>query len=377
MKNILFVLGTRPEAVKLAPVILALRARGGAFRPVVCNTEQQKEMASQALACFGLDADLRLDAMRHDQTLPQLQARLLERLDAVFSERDVAATVVQGDTMSVFCGALASFYRRRPVFHVEAGLRSHDLTEPFPEEALRCMTARIASLHFAPTARARDHLLAEGIDPAIVHITGNTVVDALRRLPPAAEEAATAFFRARGVGLGGRPTALATVHRRENHGERLDRILAAFDELAKGHPEMDFVIPVHPNPNVKQRVHAVLGARTNVFALPPLGYAELVCLLRGSRLILTDSGGIQEEANSLGRRILVLRYKTERMEGVLAGLSELVGADTRLIAARAEALIAAGAGDDPVAGAAATELYGDGTASERIADLIEQYPYPE
>ena len=374
MKDILFIFGTRPEAVKLAPVILALRERGGAFRAVVCNTEQQKEMSNQALACFGLEADLRLDVMRRNQTLHQLQARLLERLDGIFAERDVAAAVVQGDTMSVFCGALAAFYRRRPVFHVEAGLRSRDLAEPFPEEALRCMVSRIANLHFAPTSANRDHLLAEGIAPEIIHVTGNTVVDAMRRLSPDTASAAAAFFRKRGVGRDGRPTALATVHRRENHGERLDRILAAIDLLALSHPELDFVIPVHPNPNVKERVHAALAPQNNVFALPPLGYAELVHLLRGSRLILTDSGGIQEEANSLGRRILVLRYKTERMEGVLAGLSELVGADTRRIVERAEALLSSDAGAD--AGSAAMELYGDGRAGERIVDLIERYPYP-
>lgn len=364
--NILFVLGTRPEAIKLAPVILAMREEGRGCRPLICNTEQQKEMAGAALASFGLQADFNLDVMTGNQSLAGLQTRLTAALETVYAARDLAGTVVQGDTMSAFCGALCSFYHRRPVFHVEAGLRSGDLAEPFPEEAFRSLIARLAALHFAPTENSRARLLAEGLRPESIAVTGNTVVDALQRLPQSGLEEAAGFFH--GLGLR-QPAALVTIHRRENHGPRLQSILSAVRSLAAGHPELDWLIPVHPNPNVKNEVGRVLAGRGNVFLLPPQPYPRLIYLLLNSRLVLTDSGGIQEEAAALGRPILVLRYKTERTESLEAGLSELVGAEADQIIARSEALLAGPAEARP----GGTDLYGQGRASRLILSLIESY----
>jgi len=369
--NILFVLGTRPEAIKLAPVILAMEADGRGCRPLICNTEQQKELAGAALSFFGLRADFKLDAMTADQGLAGLQARLISALDTVYAAGDIDGTVVQGDTMSAFCGALVSFYHRRPVFHVEAGLRSGDLAEPFPEEGFRRLIAPLAALHFAPTETNRARLMAEGIRPKTITVTGNTVVDALRLLPPALLAEAAEFFRDQGVS---QPTVLITIHRRENHGARLQRLLAAIKTLAAAHPELDWVIPVHPHPKVKEAVISHLGGLDHVFLFPPLIYPRLIYLLQSSRLVLTDSGGLQEEAAALGRPIVVLRYKTERVESLAAGLSELVGAEADRLIARSEALLSK-ASEAPTSNSAQVknDIYGDGRSSRMIVSLIESY----
>ena len=372
--NILFVLGTRPEAIKLAPVIMAMKDSTGYCRPLICNTEQQKDMSGQALSFFGLRADFNLDVMTENQTLTGLQSRLLSALDAVYTEHDLAGTVVQGDTMSAYSGALCSFYHRRPVFHVEAGLRTGDMGEPFPEEALRCLISRLACLHFAPTGNDRINLLTEGINPETVTVTGSTAVDALLRLPQGLLHEAAEFFRHKGVT---QPTILITVHRRENHGPRLRHILTALKTLAIAHPELDLIIPVHPNPNVRDEITNSLGGLTNVFLLPPLSYPQLVYLLIHSRLVLTDSGGIQEEAGALGRPILVLRYKTERVESLKAGLAELVGTEPEKILTRSEALLSSPDlaectrlhSDIQIY----SDIYGSGHASRLITAGIESY----
>lgn len=362
MKTILLILGTRPEAIKLAPVAMALR-KEAALRALVCNTGQQRELSAQALSFFGITANFSLDVMRPNQSLAETQSRILASLAGLYAGERVDATIVQGDTMTAFCGALASFYARVPVFHVEAGLRSYDLTEPFPEEALRQMISRVASLHFAPTAQAREWLLKEGIDGAKVIVTGNTVIDALACLPVDVLVEAERQLAAMGVALGG-SLVLVTAHRRENHGDRLGRILGAITVLAREFPDHQFVVPVHPNPHVHGAVHAALDGLPNAVLTEPLDYPGMVCLMKAAKLVLTDSGGVQEEAPTFGAPILVLRYETERPEGVAAGFAKLVGADAPRIVAEARDVLAKPWPDTRILG---ENPYGDGQAAGRIA----------
>lgn len=365
MKNILVVFGTRPEAIKLAPVILELKKHPDKFNVIVCNTEQQKELSNQTLGFFNIAADIKLDVMVPNQTLPELQSNLLRKLAAVHAENDVDGTIVQGDTMTVFCGALTSFYNRKPVFHVEAGLRSYDMGEPFPEEAMRAMTSRITDLHFAPTEENRKMLLAERIDDRKILVTGNTVIDALFSLPDERIRESEEFFSAHVKEK--QKLVLVTAHRRENHGERLEQILDAVKQLAGAYKDHSFIIPVHPNPNVKDRVHNVLSGIDNISLMPPLDYPNLVWLTKNSRLILTDSGGIQEEATAFGTPLLVLRNETERQEGVEAGIAKLVGADKDAIISEARRRLDSADDKKPL------QIYGDGKASRRIAEAIGRY----
>lgn len=368
-RNILVVLGTRPEAIKLAPVILELR-KNAEYRVFVCNTEQQKELSNQALEFFGIKADFNLNAMLPNQTLSAVQTRIMTSLSMVYAENDFDATVVQGDTMSVLCGALVSFYGGIPIFHVEAGLRSHDLREPFPEEAIRQMTSRIAALHFAPTQPAVDSLIQENIDPEKIALTGNTVIDALSCLSPKSIDEARKVLLEKGVVLSDK-LVLLTAHRRENHGERLVRILSAITELATSFHNHQFILPVHPNPNVKNRIHDALGMRRNVVLTEPLNYPELVWLMKTAQLVLTDSGGIQEEAPTFGVPVLVMRYETERAEGVAAGYAKLVGADYHKIIAEATAVLSQPKSATRLDGC--KNPYGDGYAAEKIVTRIKKF----
>ena len=326
MKNVAFIFGTRPEIIKLAPVILELRKYPKDFNVIVINTEQQKELSNQTLEYFGLKADINLDSMRENQSLASVQARLLTSLDKVFCENDIDATIVQGDTMTVLCGALTSFYHKKPVFHVEAGLRSYDIYEPFPEEVMRQMTSRVADIHFAPTGVNKIALLKENIPEEKIHVVGNTVIDALFCLSDNVIEQSKQFYVQKNIPIDDK-LVLITAHRRENHGERIDRIIDAIKYLAEKYNNHTFVIPVHPNPNVKNKIHERLGLFSNIHLLTPLDYPYLVYLMKHAKLILTDSGGIQEEAPSFACPTLVMRYETERKEGVDAGVSKLVGAD--------------------------------------------------
>lgn len=369
MKNIIVILGTRPEAIKLAPVILALR-KNPEFRVFVCNTEQQKELSNQTLGFFGIRADYNLDVMRPNQTLAGVQSRILTALADVYQNNQFDATIVQGDTMTVFCGALASFYNRVPVFHVEAGLRSYDLFEPFPEEAMRQMTSRITDLHFAPTQLAYDALIREGIAPKKIKLTGNTVIDALRCLSADTMNAARAALGARGIKLNDK-LVLVTAHRRENHGERLDNILGAIKQLASEFSDHQFVVPVHPNPNVHDKVYAALGETLNVILTNPLDYPELVCIMQNAKLVLTDSGGIQEEAPTFGAPVLVMRYETERTEGVDAGFAKLVGADADKILSHSRAILMRDKSETRLDGR--RNPYGDGAAAIKIVDAIKEF----
>ena len=368
-KNILFVFGTRPEVIKLAPVILEMKKYPDKFRVIICNTEQQKELSNQTLAYFGLQADINLDCMRENQSLSEVQARILTSLDKVFTDNKVDATIVQGDTMTVLCGALASFYRKIPVFHVEAGLRSYDIYEPFPEEVMRQMTSRVADLHFAPTEKNKQALLKEDIAESKIYVTGNTVIDALFCLAESTMEQAKDFFVSENIEVDDK-LVLITAHRRENHGERIDRILDAIECLVKTYADHKFVIPVHPNPNVKCKIHSRLGQYENVHLLKPLDYPYLVYLMKNAKLILTDSGGIQEEAPSFGCPTLVMRYETERQEGIDAGVSVLVGADYDKIVALSSEILSK---ERELTRLTALNPYGTGNSAQTITQIVEEY----
>lgn len=368
-KNILFVFGTRPEVIKLAPIILELKKYPDKYRVIVCNTEQQKELSNQTLAYFGLKADVNLDCMRENQTLVEIQARILNSIDRVFEHNKIDATIVQGDTMTVLCGALASFYRKVPVFHVEAGLRSYDIYEPFPEEIMRQMTSRVAAMHFAPTEKNKNALLKEDISEKIIHVTGNTVIDALFCLSEDTMLKAREFYKEQNINITDK-LVLITVHRRENHGERLDRIINAIEQLAQNYKDHTFVIPVHPNPNVKCKIYERLGNYENIYLLKPLDYPYLVYLMKNAKLILTDSGGIQEEAPSFGCPTLVMRYETERQEGINAGVSVLVGADCDKIISYSSEILSK---DRNSTRLKAQNPYGNGNSAKIIVKYIDKY----
>lgn len=368
-KNILFVFGTRPEVIKLAPVILELKKYPEDYNVIICNTEQQKELSNQTLSYFGLKADINLDCMRENQTLASVQSRILTSLDKIFEENKIDATVVQGDTITVLTGSLVSFYHKVPVFHVEAGLRSYDIFEPFPEEVMRQMTSRVAQLHFAPTETNRTALLKEDIDEEKISVVGNTVIDALFCLSDEIIKDSEEFFKSKNIPVDDK-LVLITVHRRENHGERIDRILEAISHLVSKYSDHTFVLPVHPNPNVKDKVHNKLRQFSNVHLLPPLDYPNLVYLMKNAKLILTDSGGIQEEAPSFGCPTLVMRYETERQEGIEAGVSILVGADYDKIVFESENVLN---NEKSSTRLQAQNPYGDGNSSLRIERLIREY----
>ena len=369
MKNISVIFGTRPEIIKLAPVILELRKYPDDYNVIIINTEQQKELSNQTLSYFGLKADYKLDCMRENQSLSSVQARILTSLDKVYAENHIDATIVQGDTITVLCGALTSFYHKIPVFHVEAGLRSYDIFEPFPEEIMRQMTSRVADLHFAPTRINKEALLKENIDEHKIHVVGNTVIDALFCLSDGIVERSRKFYTEKDIPINDK-LVLITAHRRENHGERIDRIIKAIKALAEKYSDHSFVIPVHPNPNVHDKIHAGLGKLKNVYLLEPLDYPNLVYLMKNAKLILTDSGGIQEEAPSFACPTLVMRYETERKEGIDSGVSKLVGADYDKIIEESEKILSLSK--------SATRLkvqnpYGDGKSSIKIKQIVEQY----
>lgn len=368
-KNILFVFGTRPEVIKLAPVILELKKYPDKYNVIICNTEQQKELSNQTLAYFNLKADINLDCMRPNQSLAEVQSRILTALDSVFSEKEIDATVVQGDTMTVLCGALTSFYRKIPVFHVEAGLRSYDIYEPFPEEVMRQMTSRVAELNFAPTEKNKNALLKEDISEKKIYVTGNTVIDALFCLSEDTMNVASEFYKEKGIPVDDK-VVLITAHRRENHGERINRILDAIEHLVNKYQDHHFIIPVHPNPNVKDKIHSRLEKYSNVYLLKPLDYPYLVYLMKNAKLILTDSGGIQEEAPSFGCPTLVMRYETERQEGIDAGVSVLVGADYDKIVNLSCEILDKTKFDSRLK---AQNPYGTGNSSEKIEEIISKY----
>ena len=366
MRNILFVFGTRPEVIKLAPVILELKKYPDMYNVIICNTEQQKELSNQTLEYFELKADISLDCMRQNQSLLEVQTRILSGLNKVFSENKIDATIVQGDTMTVLCGALASFYNKIPVYHVEAGLRSYDIFEPFPEEVMRQMTSRVADINFAPTEKNKQALIKENISENKIYVVGNTVIDALFCLSNSVLEKSQKFYSDNNIKIDDK-LVLITVHRRENHGERINKILDAIEYLVNKYSDHTFVVPVHPNPNVKDKVYSRLDKYSNVSLLKPLDYPYLVYLMKHAKLILTDSGGIQEEAPSFGCPTLVMRYETERQEGIDAGVSVLVGADYDKIVSYSSDILSKNKNETRLK---AQNPYGDGKSAVRIENII-------
>ena len=366
MKSILFVFGTRPEVIKLAPIILELKKFPQRYNVIICNTEQQKELSNQTLQYFGLKADLNLDCMKPNQSLLEIQTRILTALNDVFNSYKIDATIVQGDTMTVLCGALASYYNKIPVYHVEAGLRSYDIHEPFPEEVMRQMTTRVAALNFAPTEKNKQALLKENIDEGKIYVVGNTVIDALFCLSDETMLNAAKFFENKDIFINDK-IILITAHRRENHGERINKIIDAIEYLAQKYSDHTFIIPVHPNPNVKDKIKLRLNNFNNIKLLEPLDYPNLVYLMKNAKLILTDSGGIQEEAPSFGCPTLVMRYETERHEGIEAGVSILVGAEYDRIIFESEKILS-----KPIKETRLTvsNPYGNGMSAKKIQEII-------
>lgn len=363
--RVLFIFGTRPEVIKVAPLILSLRKFPRIYEVVVCNTEQQKELSEQTLLFFGLKADINLDVMRENQTLEAVQSRLLVRLKEVVSKSHYDSIVVQGDTISAFVGALVGYFNKIPVFHLEAGLRSGNLNEPMPEEGLRQMISRVASLHFCPTIAAKTNLLSEGIREN-VFITGNTVIDAFSFITEhyqlIAKQKIDAFQNR------SQPMVLITCHRRENHGKRLADVIKAIQKLAATYHSVQFIIPVHPNPNVKTAIYDQLSKIDNVILCSPLDYPQLIELQKRASLILTDSGGIQEEAPSFGTPILVLRHTTERPEGIVAGCARLIGTNSSDIFNTASEIL-----ERPDVKHQIPNPYGDGKACEKIIEIMNNY----
>ncbi len=361
-KKILVVVGTRPEAIKMAPVIGALKAADWCDCRVLA-TAQHRQMLDQVLALFDIEPDIDLDIMRPGQSLPDLTARILTDVSRVLESESPDAVLVQGDTTTVMATALACFYRRIPVGHVEAGLRTGDLSNPFPEEMNRVVAGHLARWHFAPTEGSRDNLLREAIAGESIHVTGNTVIDALLEVSGRAADVALPVSLDASQRL-----VLLTMHRRENFGEPLQQICAAVAELATRFPEVVFAAPVHPNPNVREVVHAKLDGIANIKLIEPLDYLPFVAMMKRAHLILSDSGGVQEEAPALGKPVLVLRRETERPEAVAAGVVKLVGADRAAIVREASILL-----DDATAYAGmarGVSPYGDGCAAARICGVL-------
>ncbi len=369
MRKILLIFGTRPEAIKLCPVIRSLRQHPAGFDVKVCVTAQHREMLDQVLEAFQVRPDHDLDLMLPRQTLFQSTSRILGALENVLESEQPALVIVQGDTTTTLCGALAAFYLRIPVAHVEAGLRTGDLHQPFPEEMNRVLASHLTELHFAATEQAADNLCREGVNPAKIAVTGNTGIDAVLYVRDGLEQG-----RLQGQDWPQldrtKKLILVTAHRRESFGDGFERICRALAAIAT-RDDVQMVYPVHPNPNVQDPVQRHLAGHPHIRLIQPLSYVPFVDLMRRAYLLITDSGGIQEEGPSLGKPILVLREKTERPEAVIAGTVKLVGTDQQRIVETANCLL-----EDPQAYEAMARIhnpYGDGRASSRISTIIDSF----
>jgi UDP-N-acetylglucosamine 2-epimerase (non-hydrolysing) len=384
MKKVLAVFGTRPEAIKMAPVVQELARHPESFLARVCVTAQHREMLDQVLGLFGIAPDYDLDIMRPGQDLFDVTCSVLSGLRRVLTEERPDLVLVHGDTTTTMAASLAAYYLRIPVGHVEAGLRTGNRYAPFPEEMNRHLTGVIAALHFAPTPWARDNLLREGVEPATIHVTGNTVIDALMQVVATlrsgrgegvATDLISRVSALRSLIPGSRSRMiLVTGHRRESFGAGFESICRALSEIAAARPEVEIVYPVHLNPHVREPVMRILGSggHPNVHLIEPVDYLPFVWLMDRAHLIITDSGGVQEEAPSLGKPVLVMRDTTERPEAVAAGTVRLVGTDRETIVAETLRLL-----DDPAAWQAMTlahNPYGDGTAAAQIAEILKHAP---
>ena len=377
MKKILIVFGTRPEAIKMAPLVKAMQAESKAFDTQVCVTAQHRDMLDQVLNLFDITPEHDLDLMQPGQSLTALSNRVLTGMEQVLSEVKPDLVFVHGDTTTSSMTALAAFYQQIDVAHIEAGLRTHNLYAPWPEEANRQITGRLTKWHFAPTELARQNLRAENTPDAQICVTGNTVIDALYWVrDQIGEDAARDADLRAGIAENGfdfspeRRVILITAHRRENFGAGFQNICKAFATLAENNPDCDLVYPVHLNPNVQKPVHELLGDKPNIHLIAPLDYEPFIWLMDKSHIVLTDSGGIQEEAPGLGKPVLVMRDTTERPEAVEAGTVKLVGTDSALIVNEIQTLL-----DDESAYAEMSRAhnpYGDGKACRRVIDFLSE-----
>ena len=367
-QTVMTVIGTRPEAIKLVPMVLEVQSRPDEFKSVVCVTGQHREMLDQVLDAFNVTADHDLNLMAPNQSLGQVTARAVKGLDEVFKQVQPDVVLVQGDTTTAFCGALVGHYHQVKIGHVEAGLRTGNKFSPFPEEINRRLVGRLADLHFPPTEHSKQALLSEGVDPATIFVTGNTVIDTLmltrervtRNIPDAAKPLVELTKD--------KQVVLVTGHRRESHGQGFENICQAIRTVADANEDAVFVYPVHLNPNVQEPVNRILGGHDRIHLIDPLSYEPFVWLLNEADIVLTDSGGVQEEAPSFGKPVLVMRDTTERPEGVDAGNAKLVGTSIDKIVSEMNELL-----NNPKAYSAMSEAknpYGDGTASKQIADAL-------
>lgn len=370
MQKILLIFGTRPEAIKMAPLVKALQQHPG-FDARVCVTGQHRQMLDQVLDLFDIKPEFDLNLMKPGQDLTDITAGVLTGLKDVYNQWLPDAVLVHGDTSTTFAASLAAYYRQIPIGHVEAGLRTGNLYSPWPEEANRRLTGALTNWHFAPTTASRDNLLREGVNPSTIHVTGNTVIDALLQVRAKITESQTLQrqFQAQFNFLDDdKRLILVTGHRRENFGGGFERICEALARIADENTDVEVLYPVHLNPNVQEPVKRLLGNRSNIHLIEPLDYLPFVYLMDRSTLILTDSGGIQEEAPSLGKPVLVMRDTTERPEAVAAGTVKLVGTNVDLICSEANRLL-----NDPEAYQAmafAHNPYGDGKACTRIVEVF-------
>jgi UDP-N-acetylglucosamine 2-epimerase (non-hydrolysing) len=365
--RVLSVFGTRPEAIKMAPVVRALEAAPERFESLVCLSAQHRDMLDQIIRAFRLEVQYDLDLMRPGQSPCDVASGVLAAMPKVFAQARPDIVLVQGDTTTTAATSMAAFMNGIPVGHVEAGLRTDDIRQPFPEEMNRRLATLVSTLHFAPTERARDALLREGVPAAQVRVTGNTVIDALL----SCVRADYRFERPELAALRPGRMILVTLHRRESFGEPMRSVCQALKTIAAQHPDLQFVLPVHPNPRVKEIVEPELRSHPQFVLTAPLDYLDFIHAMARSYLIVTDSGGVQEEAPALDRPVLVTREVTERPEGVQAGAARLVGTDAGRIVQAAEELL-----DDPAAYArmaAARNPYGDGRATERIIEALDEW----
>lgn len=376
MKKILLVFGTRPEAIKMAPLVKALQKDSEHFETKICVTAQHRQMLDQVLEVFDIVPEYDLNIMAPNQDLYDITSRVLVGLRGVLDDFAPDIVLVHGDTTTSMAAALAAFYRQIPVGHVEAGLRTYNMLSPWPEEMNRQVTDRMCTYYFAPTEKSRQNLLRENVDATKIHVTGNTVIDALLMAvdiiekKPHIKTAIEDELRDKGYAMGNRPYILVTGHRRENFGEGFLNICKAIRQIAEEHPEMDIVYPVHLNPNVQKPVYELLSGTPNIYLVKPLDYLPFVYAMQHSTLLLTDSGGVQEEAPSLGKPVLVMRETTERPEAVEAGTVRLVGTDVAAIVGNVHELL-----HDPEVYRKMSESYnpyGDGHACERIVDALRK-----
>lgn len=367
-KKVLIVFGTRPEAIKMAPLILEFKKYPDSFDVKVCVTAQHREMLDQVMAFFGLTADFDLNVMRPNQGLAELTSNILLGMQPVFESFVPDYTFVHGDTTTTMAASLAAFYNGSKICHIEAGLRTNDLKSPYPEEANRQITGRLTDIHFSPTFGAKENLEKENVAPETIFVTGNTVIDALFYSVDKIRDYENEVIKSLKLTIGNREMILVTGHRRENHGQGFVNICEGLKEIAEQYPELVIVYPVHLNPNVQKPVYEILGNVSNIKLIHPMEYPDFIWVMNRAKLIITDSGGVQEEAPSLGKPVLVMRDTTERPEAVSAGTVRLVGTLKEVLVKEVKRLIEDE--DHYRKMSEAHNPYGNGKASERVVQII-------